>query len=54
VIYLTRRGDVIVAALDPKDPFPRWHGEGGRLRRAGDPTPRLGPVAKLDITRSTP
>ncbi|MEO8701702.1 MAG: hypothetical protein ABI867_16770 [Kofleriaceae bacterium] len=54
VLYLTRRGDVIVAALDPKDPFPRWHGEGGRLHRAGDSSPRVAPVAKLTITRSTP
>jgi hypothetical protein len=45
---------VIVAALDPKDPFPRWHGEGGRLHRAGDSLPRVAPVAKLDIRRSTP
>jgi hypothetical protein len=54
VLYLTRRGEVIVAALDPKDPFPRWHGEGGRLHRAGDSLPRVAPVAKLEIRRSTP
>lgn len=54
VLYLTRRGDVIVSAIDPKDPFPRWHGEGGRLHRAGDSLPRVAPVAKLEITRSTP
>src|SRR5205807_2082276 len=40
VLFLTRRGDVIVSAIDPKDPFPRWHDKGGRLRRAGDPMPR--------------
>jgi len=54
VLYLTRRGEVIVAALDPKDPFPRFHGQGGRLHRAGDSTPRVAPVAKLEIKRSTP
>lgn len=53
VLYLTRRGEVIVAALDPKDPFPRFHGQGGRLARKGDPMPHVGPVAKLDIKRST-
>ena len=52
VLFLTRRGEVIVAALDPKDPFPRYHGQGGRLRRAGDQMPRVAPVSKLDITRT--
>jgi hypothetical protein len=55
VLFLTRRGDVMVAAVDPKDPFPRWHEKGGRLRRGGDPMPRVQPVARLEITRrSTP
>ncbi|HSK05144.1 MAG TPA: hypothetical protein VK932_28035 [Kofleriaceae bacterium] len=54
VLFLTRRGEVIVAALDPKDPFPRYHGQGGRLHRAGDQMPRVAPVSKLDITRSRP
>lgn len=52
VLYLTRRGEVIVAALDPKDPFPRYHGQGGRLHRAGDQMPRVAPVSKLEITRA--
>lgn len=51
VLFLTRRGEVIVAALDPKDPFPRYHGQGGRLHRSGDQMPRVGPVSKLEITR---
>lgn len=51
VLFLTRRGDVIVSAIDPKDPFPRYHGQGGRLHRAGDSNPRVNPVAKLAITR---
>ena len=50
-LLLTRRGDVIVAAVDPADPFPRYHGQGGRLRRVGDPMPRLSPVSKLSIER---
>jgi len=54
VLFLTRRGEVIVAALDPKDPFPRYHGQGGRLHRAGDQMPRVGPVSRLDITRTRP
>jgi hypothetical protein len=52
VLFLTRRGEVIVAALDPKDPFPRYHGQGSRLRRPGDSMPRVNPVAKLAITRA--
>lgn len=54
VLFLTRRGDVIVSAIDPKDPFPRYHGQGGRLRRAGDSWPRVAPVARVAITRPTP
>jgi hypothetical protein len=54
VLFLTRRGEVIVAALDPKAPFPRYHGQGGRLRRAGDQMPRVAPVSRLDITRTRP
>lgn len=54
VLYLTRRGEVIVAALDPKDPFPGHHGQGGRLQRPGDTMPHVKPVARLEIKRSTP
>jgi hypothetical protein len=54
VLFLTRRGDVIVSALDPRDPFPRYHGQGGRLRRAGDPMPRVSPVARIDVTHTRP
>ncbi|HEU4730874.1 MAG TPA: hypothetical protein VFT22_23425 [Kofleriaceae bacterium] len=54
VLFLTRRGDVIVSALDPKDPFPRYHGQGGRLRRAGDSMPRLAAVSRIDITHTRP
>ena len=54
VLYLTRRGDLVVAAVDPKDPFPKYHGQGGRLHRAGDTMPRVSPVAKLAITHATP
>jgi len=53
-LFLTRRGDVIVAAVDPKDPFPRYHGQGGRLRRAGDPMPHVSAVARVEISRGTP
>lgn len=50
-LFLSRRGEVKVAAIDPKEPFPKWHGQGGRVHRAGDALPHVGPVAKLAITR---
>lgn len=49
VLFLTRRGEVIASAIDPKHPFPSYHGQGGRLHRAGDSQPRVAPVAKLAI-----
>jgi hypothetical protein len=54
VLFLTRRGEVIVAAIDPKDPFPRYHGQGSRLRRPGDSMPRVQPVTKLAISTGEP
>lgn len=54
VLFLTRRGEMIVAALDPKDPFPGYHGQGSRLRRPGDSMPRVAPVTRLSITHPTP
>jgi len=54
VLFLTRRGEVIVSAVDPKDPFPRYHGQGSRLRRPGDSMPRVGQVSKLSVTHKAP
>jgi hypothetical protein len=51
VLFLTRRGEVIVAAVDPKDPFPRFHVQGARLKRPGDTMPRVTAVTKLSITK---
>ena len=50
VLFLTRRGDVAVSLLDPGNPFPDYHGQGGRLRRGGDPMPKLTPVVGLSVT----
>lgn len=48
VLFLTRRGDLVAAVVRAEDPFPDYHGQGGRLRRPGDPLPRLTePVVKL-------
>ena len=49
VLFLTRRGGVAVTTLDPADPFPGYHGQGGRLRRQGAETPRLEPVVSLTV-----
>jgi hypothetical protein len=49
VLYLTRRGEMAAAVIDPADPFPDYHGQGGRLRRPGDPLPRVLPVSELRI-----
>lgn len=48
-LFLTRRGELIVASLDPGNPFPRYHGKGGQLRRVGDSQPRLLGVTRLRI-----
>lgn len=49
VLGLTRRGEVIAAIVAPQDPFPDYHGRGGRLRRPGDPLPRVMPVKHLRV-----
>jgi hypothetical protein len=50
VLFLTRRGDVEITVVDPANPFPDYHGMGGRLRRPGDPTPRLAPVVAIMVS----
>jgi hypothetical protein len=50
VLILTRRGDVVASAVTPDDPFPDFHGEGGRLRRPGDPRPRVSPIVALRVS----
>jgi len=53
VIFLTRRGELTARAIDPKNPFPKWEGQGGRMHRPGDTMPHV-PVTKLAITRPKP
>ena len=53
VIFLSRRGELTARAIDPKDPFPKWEGQGGRMHRPGDTMPHV-PVQKLAITRPKP
>lgn len=51
VLVLTRRGEVGAAMVAPSEPFPDYHGHGGRLRRPGDPLPRVSPVLRLRVRR---
>ncbi len=49
VLSLTRRGDIVAALVSPRDPFPQYHGRGGRLQRPGDPRPRATSIELLRI-----
>lgn len=50
VLFLTRRGEVVATLVDPAQPFPEYHGQGGRLqRRPGDTMPHIAPVAELAV-----
>lgn len=49
-LLLTRRGEVVIGAVDPTHPFPDYHGQGGRLGRPGDPMPHVGKVVALRVT----
>jgi hypothetical protein len=52
VLFLDRRSEVVVEAVDPKDPFPRFHGQGSRLHRPPEQqAPRVPQVARIAITR---
>jgi hypothetical protein len=49
VLSLNRRGEVVVGLVSADDPFPDFHGKGGRLARPGDPLPRMASPVKLRI-----
>lgn len=49
VLFLTRRGELVATMLDPSQPFPDYHGQGGRLRRPGDSMPHVSPVLELAV-----
>ena len=48
-LLLTRRGEIVIAAVDPQHPFPDYHGQGGRLGRPGDPMPHVGKLVELRV-----
>ncbi len=54
VLMVSRRGDVIALMVEEKQPFPTFHGQGGRLGRPpgegdGEPLPRVSKVQKLRV-----
>ena len=51
VLMISRRGDVIAELVDPKEPFPEFHGQGGRLGRPPEPSPRVSSVERVRVFR---
>ena len=49
VLIRNRRGELFASLLAPEEPFPAYHGQGGRLARPGDPLPRVGGVTKIRV-----
>ena len=48
-LIVNRRGELFASLLAPEEPFPAYHGQGGRLARPGDPLPRVGGVTKIRV-----
>src|SRR5512139_2020940 len=53
-LSLNQRGAAVVEFVDPADPFPRFHGEGGRLGRSPESEPRVSGVTRIDVRKRTP
>ena len=49
VLMVSRRGEVMAAMIEPDNPFPQYHGRGGRLGRRGDPLPRISGVTAVEV-----
>ncbi len=49
VLLLSRRKELVATMIDPKAPFPEYHGRGGRLGRRGDPVPRVEKVEHVRV-----
>jgi hypothetical protein len=49
VLVVSRRGEVVAAMVTADDPFPAYHGQGGRLHRRGDPMPRITQVSRIQV-----
>ena len=53
-LALSQRGTMVVELVDPADPFPRFHGEGGRLGRSPESEPRVAGVTKIEAKKRAP
>jgi hypothetical protein len=50
VLTTNRRGDPHFALVPANEPFPAYHGRGGRLARPGDPLPRISGVTRIVVS----
>ena len=50
-LSLSQRGTMVVEFVDPADPFPRFHGEGGRLGRSPEAEPRVSGVTRIEARK---
>lgn len=53
VLVVNRRGSAHAALVRADDPFPAFHGQGGRLSRPGDPLPRIGRLRRIRIQQKS-
>jgi hypothetical protein len=53
-LAVSQRGTMVVELVDPADPFPRFHGEGGRLGRSPESEPRVAGVTKIEARKRAP
>jgi len=49
VLTTSRRGEAHFGLVPPDQPFPAYHGQGGRLARPGDPLPRISGVSRIRV-----
>lgn len=49
-LLASRRGEVVATMVSPQEPFPGYHGRGGRLGRSGDPVPRIVGVRHIRVS----
>jgi hypothetical protein len=50
-LTLSQRGQMVLELVDPADPFPRFHGEGGRLGRSPESEPRVAGVTRIEARK---
>jgi hypothetical protein len=50
-LTLSQRGQMMLELVDPTDPFPRFHGEGGRLGRSPESEPRVAGVTRIEARK---